>query len=353
MQLLKELRTHIARSKAIAHDYNICFVVNIDYQTRIATDYNDFSISSEFLNQDEAERIYNALLMNGYDVMLFSDEIDFIRHILSQGEQEKKQAVINLAQNGTAIGRKSLIPAFCDLLEIQRTGSNAYVVSLCRDKYRSSKILAAGNLPTPQSWLYDFQKGWLGDSPNGFVNRIIVKPNYESSSIGIGEENIGYYDSKFQEKIEHIARKFKQAVIVEEFISGYEVEIPIICLDNVSILSAFPVGIARQGNTMLGDQILSYDIRSKDDYDFYNFNDIDKALSRELVTMAKQAYSLLGIQGFGRIDCRVNREGQPFITDVCTSPHITSQTSYSYVFESLGFSYEQMVVCQLSQLIAT
>ena len=53
----------------------------------------------------------------------------------------KKLLVINSAQTGIYIGRKSLIPAFCDHYKIMHTGSNPYVVSLCRDKLRPFQVL--------------------------------------------------------------------------------------------------------------------------------------------------------------------------------------------------------------------
>lgn len=67
--------------------------------------------------------------------MCFIDEMDFIKNYITNNyyrNDSKYPIVINTAQKGTAIGRKSLIPAFCDLYGLCHTNSNPYVVSLAR-----------------------------------------------------------------------------------------------------------------------------------------------------------------------------------------------------------------------------
>lgn len=103
--------------------------------------------------------------------------------------------MINSAQTGTYIGRKSLIPAFCEHFKIMYTGSNPYVVSLCRDKFHSNAILN-NYLQNPMpTYIYSYAYGWIDNKSPQEWEKIIVKLNGESASIGLTKENVFIYYS--------------------------------------------------------------------------------------------------------------------------------------------------------------
>lgn len=343
-QKIKEL---CCQADKLSKEYSITFITSHKEKTKNTNDYSSFSVKSEFYSDELQNLIVNTFHDCGFSVNEFYNEEDFIRYIQNSISQEYLDTlVINSAQKGTSIGRKSLIPAFCDLYKIHYIGSNPYIVSLCRDKYRCGNILEENGIKTPQSWIYSPQYGWINGKPDYAFGKLLIKPNYESSSIGVDQNCIGKFTPAFENKIYEYAKIFKQDILVTQFISGYEVEIPIICTKSPFVL--FPVGIEKDGKQLIGDCILDYVTRSENRYSLYNFEEYDKNLSSKLVETALKTVSLLNIQGFGRVDFRIADDGLYYVTDVSTNPHYTQNSSYYYVFKKMGFSYQDMIKCLIA-----
>lgn len=122
----------------ISKKYEIIMVTSNENHTDNTNDYSDNSVKSEFFSDQEQNLIRQTLENIGFKVKQFFNEEDFISFISNPRENLSKYIVLNSAQKGTKIGRKSLIPSLCDLYSVKYIGSNPYIVSLCRDKYRTS-----------------------------------------------------------------------------------------------------------------------------------------------------------------------------------------------------------------------
>lgn len=223
---------------------------------------SDFDPKTEFLSDSELEEIIAMLYRCGLEYDIYYDEIDFIQAIIANVDQLNDIVVYNSAQSGRGAGRKSLIPAFCQLCGIKVTGSNPYVVSLCRNKYHVNKLLSSHGFSVPSTYCYD--NGWIMGvrPPSGM--KIIIKPNYESSSIGIDQSSVTTAsDSEaFQMMIMEKQRLMGQPIVVQEFISGYEVEVPCIaaCGEHVALN---PIGLKmKNGEHVMNLSILDGELKS-------------------------------------------------------------------------------------------
>lgn len=337
------LQQVISTIKAKAKGYTVILLTNIRNQTKAAHDFPSFSVSSEYYSKAVEEKIAHSLEKIGFTVKRMYDEEDFIMHCLQSKHELNNTIVINSAQKGNRVGRKSLVPSFCDMLDINYIGSNPYIVSLCRDKYRSGEILNRHGIVTPEAWLYSSKYGWLDSEPNLLSGKLIVKPNYEASSIGINASNVIGDLATVKGKVKEMAKDFNQEIIVERFISGAEMEVPVICRDQP--VSLFPVAITMDGDIGLGDRILDYTTRSENRYGFQDFSKINAQLSDKICQDAERVCKLLDIHGAGRVDFRVTADDEYFVTDVSTNPHYTENSSFFYPFIEWGFTYEDMVAC--------
>lgn len=343
-QILKrQLDKYKTFEQKFRSDLLLVLVANVEGKSLEFDDYINTSTLSEYYTLEEYELISTTYKKLGYELLNYFSERDFMSAIINNTihNSHKKILVINSAQTGNHIGRKSLIPAFCDYFKIMHTGSNPYVVSLCRDKFHSSTILNQYLPNRMDAYLYSANNGWLGGVHPLIGQKIIAKLNSESASIGLSNDNIFIYSIDVDKALNLLSQKYKQPLIVQPFISGYETELPIIIGKFSCPLS--PVGIQINGEKMLGDKFLDYNSRFQHTYDFYNFDSFDCKLSAKLKANALQAAELLGIEGFGRIDFRVTPSGQYFISDIATNPHITNDSSYAYAFQELGYSYSDML----------
>lgn len=333
---------HLAHDRA--EQLKIFLVSNIREKTDNFKDYGGTSVISEYLSLTQQELIVESLRNSGFETICFMDEMDFIQNFIVNNyykEDSKYKIVINTAQKGTAIGRKSLIPAFCDLYGLCHTNSNPYVVSLARNKFHCSCLLKSNGLPTTNDYLFIPHNGWLLGKHPKKGEKVIVKLNYETSSIGLTSDNIFIYDYSKDSFIEEMSCIYSQPVIVESFIEGYEVEVPIIIGKEAEVV--LPVGITVDNQKNLGKQILDYNIRKDLKFGFYNFSKTDSELSKKLESCAIDVVTLLGITGFGRVDFRIDYNQNIYVTDIATNPHITKGMSFYYAFSENGLNYTQML----------
>ena len=333
---------HLAHDRA--EELKIFLVSNIREKTDNFNDYRGTSVISEYLSLTQQELIVESLRNSGFETICFMDEMDFIQNFITNNhyeEDSKYKIVINTAQKGTAIGRKSLIPAFCDLYGLRHTNSNPYVVSLARNKFHCSCLLKSNGLPTTSDHLFIPHNGWLLGKRPKEGEKVIVKLNYETSSIGLTSDNIFIYDNSKDSFIEEMACTYSQPVIVENFIEGYEVEVPIIIGKEAEVV--LPVGITVDNEKNLGNQILDYNILKDLKFGFYNFSETEAKLSKKLESCAIDVVTLLGITGFGRVDFRIDYNENIYVTDIATNPHITKGMSFYYAFSENGLNYTQML----------
>jgi D-alanine-D-alanine ligase len=329
----------IEQTRALRNQIAILVVANV----KSGTDLHSHSLETEYFSQDELEQIIEGFRDFGFYVQAFFSEDRFIQAVLA-GELElihqKYKIVYNSAQSGTGPGRKSLIPSFCQLHDINTTSSDAYVVSLARHKYHVNCIMRAVNLPAPPSWLFHWKKGWnLRQRPENTVRPLILKPIYESASIGIDENSIVGTDSDLDGAAQRLSMEFNQPIVVQRFVAGREVEVPVIGLDTP--FAPQPVGLSLAEEEVLDGRILTYDIVSSDRYGFYDLK--KEEVSPSLAQLSIEAFETLGIRGFGRIDFRIDAAGNCFIIDVATNPHIIKHSSFHFLFMNTGRDYPSLL----------
>ena len=319
----------------------IVLVMNVKNITKSFRDYTGTSVISEYYSYDQYEEIITAIHSLGYQVKCYFDENDFISDFelgVIRNNYPKKMLVINSAQKGIGPGRKSLIPAFCQLHNILCASSNPYTVSFARNKFHWYCFLKELSFPVCPSWLYNKREGWLGQNHPPLGETVILKLNSESSSIGLTKDNIIKYDYTKDAMIADICKKFNQDVIVEKFINGFETEVPVL-ISAENCCSLFPAGISISNKKCIGNEILDYDVRGNHKFEHYNFHETDSGLATQLeITTEKVALSM-GIKNMGRIDYRIDTNGNYYITDIATNPHITKSMTFYYEFKKFGLDY--------------
>lgn len=155
------------------------------------------------------------------------------------------------------------------------------------------------------------------------------------------KNNIYNYDESKDSLIDIISQKYKQDVIIQKFIYGYEVEVSFIYGKGTFVFP--PVGIKLGDNKTLGDKILDYDIRKNHPYEFYDFMQECPETAPKIQECTKYIASALNISGLGRIDYRITPQQQYFVTDVATNPGYGDFSSTYHVFKTFGYSYCEML----------
>jgi len=331
-----DLKQFILESDSLLKGKKLYAVCNTKNRDINCENFNKFDIRTEYLSDNEFEQIDNMLNKCLAVEKYFFDEIEFINFVCNTNPDNQTMVVYNSAQSGTGIGRKSLMPAFCASKGIKVTGSNTYAVSLCRHKYHTIKLLESHGLDVPKTYLYD--RGWVAEQPK-IGELYLLKPIYESSSIGINKESVVQYDDDTIKLIKTKQYEMKQPIIVQSFVKGYEAEVPCIVVKG-HIYALNPVGIALNENEKIMDfNILDYDKVFFDNYHFFNLCDTPLN-TQQIICDAKSAVKVLGLSGLCRVDFRIDESGRHYIIDVSTNPHFINHSSVNYAFKQLSINSE-------------
>lgn len=286
---------------------------------------------SERFSVEEFNEIYQGIVTAGFYVQgVYFNEFDFILDYTEHPERFHSCLIYNLARNGKGNNKKTLIPAFCELVNLRYTSSASLSCALCRNKYLFTTLLRAHNIPVPNSWLLSKNGSWENGAPPNDTH-VICKPCSESASQGIDETGV------FTTATDLFECFYGTECIVQEFVDGIECEVPVFRIGNQTIALP-PVGIDLRGRCILDEQASNEYL-----YDFYPLSNVVSPNAVEAICeCAKKAFNLLQMDVYGRIDFRINSQGIPYIFDVSTMPYTIKHSSFAYDFYQLGYSYSDI-----------
>ncbi|MGH7440959.1 MAG: D-alanine--D-alanine ligase family protein, partial [Polyangiaceae bacterium] len=159
---------------------------------RIALTHN-LRISSseeeaEFDTRETIGAIAGALERAGHRVEPF-DVTGPASLLVTRLEAFAPDIAFNLAEGHRGKTRRAFYPALFEELGIPSTGSDAYTLCVTLDKALTKKQLAGWGVPSPRGRFVTratLKNGGLDELPFP----VIVKPNFEGSSKGIGQDNV-------------------------------------------------------------------------------------------------------------------------------------------------------------------
>lgn len=322
----------------------ITVMCNRRTHTRPIVDFGDHSVVTEFLSDQELNEILGGYRSEGLMISAVLDEFEFLSHVLSnQAPERRHQVLMNLDSARLGPWGKALVPALAEATGWIITNSNAYSVGLAKHKFHWNAILNQIGILAPRNWCYSRQDGWLapGRPPDGVT--VLVQPAFESASIGLDDFSRINASALLDSYCHRTAEKFKQDVVVREFISGYEVEVPVVRLERSIALE--PIGIALDGDTFLKDRYLTYATVLENRYRFYAFRETGAPeLITQLQATAERACTVLGLRGFARVDFRINADDHPFVIDIAASPHFTTHSSFAEAAQLVGLPRNHLSV---------
>jgi D-alanine-D-alanine ligase len=266
-----------------------------------------------------------ALLRSGVDAHAFDPATRNLQELVDEGFDR-----VFIALHGR-FGEDGTVQGALELLGVPYTGSGVMASALGMDKWRSKLVWQSGGLPIPEFMIIDAHT-------EGVVEKLglplFVKPANEGSSVGISKvKTAGELITAYQD-----AAKHDKLVIAERFIGGGEF--------TVAILGdqALPVIKIEPANEF-------YDFEAKylrDDTRYLCPSGLDAGLEAQMQHLAKQAFALIGGQGWGRVDFLMSEDGQPYVLEANTSPGMTDHSLVPMAARVAGIGFEELVLRVLS-----
>jgi D-alanine-D-alanine ligase len=302
----------------------------------------DSEEEAEFDTAETVHAIAGALAASGHEV----EKIEVsgpASHLAARLEAFAPDLVFNTAEGRRGRAREAFYPALFEELGFAYTGSDAYVLTVTLDKWLTKLVLAGLGVDTPRSRLITPRDLPLLEKVEGSLGvpvPAIVKPNYEGSSKGIGDESVARDWRSMRALVEKLIKQYPSGVLVEEFIPGIDITVP------------FIEGLTEDGVLTPVEYVVEAGARSKHNIYDYRLKNTDSQrvgvrcpaeLPRDVLQrvkhLSKTVVRAVGLRDVARIDFRLGDDGRIYFLEVNALPSLEPGASLFAAAkrEGLGF----------------
>jgi D-alanine-D-alanine ligase len=279
--------------------------------------------------------IAEALRSHGHEVVLLEATRDLPRALLAA----RVDLVFNIAEGAAGRSREAHVPALCELLGVPYTGSDPAALCVTLDKALGKRVLRDAGIPTPEFFVAATGREPL---PPGWRFPAFVKPNVEGTSKGIGPESVVDDERTLRRRCRDLLRRYRQPVLVEEFLSGREFTVGVLGYPRPRVLPPMEVVFLRDDGRRVYDYSLKQDWTGKIEY--VCPARLAPALDRRMRRLARATFTTLGCRDVARIDIRMDARGAPHVLEVNPLPGLTPAFSdVVMIAEAAGIGYRDLI----------
>lgn len=271
------------------------------------------------------------------------DDLDLLRQKLQTFSPD---VIFNLAdqfRNNRAFDQH--IASFLAMYGIPFTGCGATGLTLCKHKGISKKILSYHRIHTAHFVI--ILRGKRIVRPNHLKFPILIKPLKEEASYGISQASFVETDEQFRERVEFIHQKTDNDVIAEEYIEGRELYVSVIGNHRLQV---FPIRelVFREvppDEPKIATYRAKWDEAYRQRWGLENrfAEGLEPALVRHIESVCKRVYHLLTIDGYARLDLRLNAKNEVYFIEANPNPILAPDEDFAESAIKSGLSYPQLI----------
>ena len=280
--------------------------------------------------------ISNALARQGHIVVHLEATPDLPR-VLAEADVDM---IFNIAEGVEGRNRESQVPALCELLGIPYTGSDSATLAIALDKALCKKVLSQHDILTPKFMVMETGRERL-DPVLAFP--LIVKPNAEGSSKGIGTASVCDNEDELRQIVVDILDKYKQPALVEEYITGREFTVGLVGNKRPRVLPAMEIKFKnKKNNRPVYDYVVKQEWEKHVEYKCPA--ELEDSLAKNIERIAKATFQALDCRDFARIDIRVDDQGKVYVFEVNPLPGMTpGYSDLVLISTAAGWDYDQLM----------
>jgi D-alanine-D-alanine ligase len=229
-------------------------------------------------------------------------------------------------------GEDGTVQGLLELAGVPYVGAGVTASALCMDKDLFKAVCRDKGIPVTRS--VTVRNGDRPDNPFGYP--VFVKPARLGSSVGISKVGA---KGELQEAVD-LARRHDEKVLIEEFVSGVEVEVGV--LGNKEPIASLPGEIVAHGFSGVD----WYDYSAKYDeggMDLVVPPRIPEDKAERVQQLAVEAFVATDCEGMARADCFVRDDGEVLVNELNTIPGFTATSVYAKLFEKSGIPYPELL----------
>jgi len=320
-----------------------------EYKSRFGSDLQVEEIPPDFFAEGDTMETINAVIealrSSGHHV------VGMEANDILQGMFERfhPELVFNIAEGLFGDFRESFVPMICEKMNIPYTGSDPLTLAICLNKARTKEILSHYLIPNPLFRVfYPREPIYLKD----FDFPAIVKPVSEGSSKGIFNDSVVDNVAIAKHKIHESILKYNQPIILEKFLKGEEYTVAV--WGNGEEIEVLPI-VAISYKSLPEGALPMYSYEAKWIWDtpsspleiFQCPASISAIQKERIEDVAREAYQVMQIRDWCRIDIRLDENGIPNILELNPLPGILPDPKDNSCFpkaaRTAGYTYPKML----------
>ena len=290
---------------------------------------------AEFDSASTIEAIAGALTELGHDV----ERVGHVRALATRLVAGWRcDLVFNIAEGVAGFGRESQIPALLEAYEIPYTFSDPLVCALTLHKGMAKHVARGCGVPTPA---FELVTTAAEAAAVALPLPLFAKPVAEGSSKGVTGKSLVTSKAALIETCAELLEKYRQPVIVEEYLSGREFTVGVLGTGKdaralgvleVVLLEGADAGVYSYRNKTQWENIVKYGLLEP------------SPLRTEVEEVALATWRCLGCRDGGRVDVRLDGAGRAQMLEV--NPLAGLAPGYSdlpNMAEMAGMSYRALI----------
>ena len=238
--------------------------------------------------------------------------------------------LIDSVRGQSALG--SAVPGVLEVLHIPYTGAGTLGWALGTNKFLMYQLLQSSGVPVPTHQLVMSSSDMIDPE---LRYPLFPKLNYEHSSIGVDANSICKNEKELRAKLKDLITVYKQPVLIDEFIAGIEVTASVLDGLNTKVYA-----VQRKVGEGIED-VVTFDKKWKDYLDM-TYVKYEDPILKEYV---KEAFDLLKMSDYARIDIRIDAAGRYYFIDPNCNPFFgpprETHATYSVILDMYGVSFEE------------
>jgi D-alanine-D-alanine ligase len=303
-------------------------------------------IESEESALDTAVAVTKALRTKNWDAKLIGISQPIIK-IIEMIVEEKAAAIFNLCEgSGVNSSLEMNMAALWSLLGIPYTGCGPKTLALAQDKIIAKLLLKSSGIPTPA-----YEVFYNSSQKTALPFPLIVKPPLEDGSFGITAKSVVTNKRNLNLAVEKIISKYKTPALVEKYIDGREIHVPVVGAKNIDVLPPSETNFSALPEHL--PKITTYAAKWLPQTKIFRNTPsicpakISKSLHQKLINLSKKIYKVFGANAYGRIDFRCDRKGRIFVLEFNPNPDISLDAGFAKALNAARIDFADFVENQV------
>jgi len=237
------------------------------------------------------------------------------------------------------------VAAFIRMLGYPMTGSPALGLGLSRYKYMAASLLKGAGIPIPPETVLIERVSETDLHKWQFP--LIVHPGQEHAGIGLQRDSVVWTKKALKKKVREVLRAYEQPALVQRFLPGREFNVGLVGGRKLSVMPLAEVDYSRLPSTI--PPIMSYAAKWIETSVEYKRTqiicpaEVEPGLAELIGRTAVKAFRVVGGWGYGRVDVRLDEDGQPRVLEVNCNPCLDNGMGLARSAEQAGISYPELL----------